>query len=64
MGYYRLISVRDEGEERTYYGQFHVVLREVEGIWKIAQDWDAGQLNGREIGEADFLKNKKKGFLD
>ena len=64
VGYYRVKSVRDEGEERIYYGQFHVVLRKEEGVWKITQDWDSDQINGRELGEEDFNRNAAKGLYE
>ena len=63
VGYYRLRSVR-QGEERTSYGQFHVVIRKINGTWKIAQDWDASTLNGIEITEEHFMKFAHKGMYE
>ena len=63
VGYYRVLS-QSNGESRTAYGQFHVVLRKENGSWKIAQDWDANTLNGNKIEEADFLKNAASGLYE
>lgn len=63
VGYYRVVSKRD-GKERASYGQFHVVLRQVDGVWKIAQDWDADEINGRPVTEEDFMKNAEKGLYE
>jgi len=48
VGYYRITS--NQRETPTYYvGRFHVALKKVEGKWKIAQDWDTGEINGVKI---------------
>ena len=62
VGYYRVIEKKG-AEERVYFGQFHVVLRKVDGIWKIAQNWDADEINGQPVTEKDFLKNAEMGIL-
>lgn len=54
VGYYKVISTRN-GEKRIFYGRFDVVLRKVDGSWKIAQDWDVDDINGEKLTEADFL---------
>jgi hypothetical protein len=54
VGYYRVRS-KSDGEERTFIGRFDVVLRKVDGVWKIAQDWDVDEINGRKLTEADFV---------
>lgn len=56
VGYYK-VHYLDSGE--AHYGRFHVVLRKIDGTWKIAQDWDSDNINGHDVGKADFerLKN-------
>lgn len=56
VGYYRIVSKKDNGETNHYYGRFHVVLKKQNGAWKIAQDWDTGNVNGVEVTAADFEK--------
>ena len=53
VGYYKVDQERD-GKQAQFYGQFHVVIRKVDGVWKIVQDWDADKLNGVEITEEHF----------
>ncbi|MBK8968700.1 MAG: nuclear transport factor 2 family protein [Saprospiraceae bacterium] len=64
VGYYRVISESASGKQHTSYGQFHVVLRKEDGVWKIAQDWDAGTLNGVRITLEDFTKHAAKGVYE
>lgn len=52
VGYYRLTSATG-GQEYVGYGRFHVVLKKVEGIWKIAVDSDTN--DGGAILEEDFM---------
>lgn len=54
VGYYKVIS-KQNGVEHTFYGRFDVVLRKVEGTWRIAQDWDVDAINGRKFTEEDFV---------
>lgn len=63
VGYYRVVAIRD-GAERTYYGQFHVVLKKIDGGWKIAQDWDASEIGGIEVGETLFQKHAESGIIE
>ncbi|MCB9316646.1 MAG: nuclear transport factor 2 family protein [Lewinellaceae bacterium] len=65
VGYYRVeISEKASNEPITSYGQFHVVLKKVQGGWKIAQDWDAGNLNGERITSDVFMKHAAKGIYE
>lgn len=64
VGYYRVIDRRKGEPEQTYFGQFHVVLRLIDGIWKIAQDWDADEISGRPVTEEDFLRFGEVGILE
>jgi ketosteroid isomerase-like protein len=63
VGYYRIIRTVD-GKSTKYYGQFHIVLKKVNGIWKITQDWDTPVINGNKIGKEDFEKNDPLDFSD
>ena len=54
VGYYKITSRMGDGEPRNSYGRFHVVLKNVDGVWKVAQDWDTGSIRGTEINEEDF----------
>ena len=59
IGYYK-IRHTPPGEEPGYsYARFHVALRKVNGVWKIAQDWDTDEINGVEVTADDF--NRLKG---
>jgi hypothetical protein len=63
VGYYRVRSTRD-GITRSFYGQFHVVLKKIDGAWKIAQDWDANIILGVAITEDHFLQHSPKGLYE
>ncbi len=56
VGYYKSATVGKDGKERAGYGRFHVVLKKENGQWKIAQDWDTGDVNGRKVTATDFEK--------
>lgn len=65
VGYYKVVNKNEKTEEmKIFYGQFHVVLTEIDGKWLIAQDWDADVVNGHEVGEMDFLKHREKGIIE
>ncbi|AVI51744.1 hypothetical protein C5O00_11435 [Pukyongia salina] len=53
-GYYRVIYTRENGESTNYYGQFHVVLKKVDGRWKIAQDFDTSTIGGKNVDGSFF----------
>ena len=61
VGYYKVVSIK-ENKTSNYYGQFHVVLKKIDGKWKIFQDWDMSKLNGEKIGEEHFMKFSDKGI--
>ena len=63
VGYYRLKSIRDD-ITRTFYGQFHVVLKKTDGTWKIAQDWDANAISGAPVSEIHFVQYAEKGLYE
>ena len=54
VGYYK-VEVERDGKQSQFYGQFHVVIRKIDGKWKIVQDWDADKINGEEVSEKHFL---------
>lgn len=53
-GIYKLIANKGKQNERTYYGQFHVILTKENGIWKILMDYDSNEAN--TIDEKDYAK--------
>ena len=56
VGYYKSARIDKDGNEKASYGRFHVVLKKENGQWKIAQDWDTGDVNGKKVTVADFEK--------
>ncbi len=61
VGYYRMQLVKPEKTD-TIYGQFHIVLKKIDGQWKITQDWDTATINGKTIGKLDFEKQRPQQF--
>lgn len=59
VGYFKIISFHKEGE-KEYYGRFSVVLKKINGRWKISQDWDVDAINGVPITKKDFDKLDSK----
>ena len=57
VGFYRIQFTSTEGVVNAH-GQFHIVLKKINGSWKITQDWDTDIINGKEIGAEDFGKQK------
>ena len=51
VGYYKTTSIQPNGESRSFYGKFHVLLRKENGKWKILMDADANE----KTNEAIFL---------
>lgn len=51
VGYYRYTSTT-EGQQHQSFGKFHVVLKKVDGVWKIAVDSDTS--NDGTLTEEDF----------
>ena len=53
VGFYRIAATVNN--ETTYnYGQFHIVIKKINGYWKITQDWDTDTVNGKKISREDF----------
>ena len=34
---------------QVHFGQFHIVLKKIDGHWKITQDWDTSTIAGKPI---------------
>ena len=51
-GIYRSSSIEKDGTKHDFYGKFHVFHRKVNGVWKIAVDYDSNE--DGTVGEADF----------
>jgi ketosteroid isomerase-like protein len=43
VGYYKTTSIHSNGESRSFYGKFHVLMRKENGQWKILMDADASE---------------------
>ncbi|SKC78626.1 YybH family protein [Ohtaekwangia koreensis] len=56
VGVYKTTVINAQGESRSFYGKFHVVLRKENGIWKILVDSDSSE--GGTISEKDFNNGK------
>lgn len=56
VGFYQIAATSKDGETTNNYGQFHIVLKRIEGEWKITQDWDTTTINGEEITKENFAK--------
>ncbi|MCL6266888.1 nuclear transport factor 2 family protein [Flagellimonas myxillae] len=54
VGFYRIGFISKDGETNYSYGQFHIVLKRINGHWKITQDWDTAHINGNPISASDF----------
>ena len=53
VGIYKTTYMPQEGEPRSFYGKFLVVLRKEETHWKILVDTDSSE--GQTISEGDFM---------
>lgn len=51
VGYYKVTNFRN-GEKRTFYGIFTIVMKKRNGVWKILIDSDISNKN--TVNEADF----------
>ncbi len=56
VGFYSIGFTDKDGKTNYSYGQFHIVLKKIEGQWKITQDWDTATINGNPITSSDFAK--------
>ena len=62
VGYYKITYQAEGQKAQNYYSRFHIVLKKIDGVWKIAQDWDTSNINGHEVSESDWLKGKPLSF--
>lgn len=56
VGIYKTVVTAPDGKQQIYFGRFHVVLKKINGTWKITVDTDYTENN--TIGEKDFLAAK------
>lgn len=61
VGFYK-IGITVDGTTQNIYGQFHIVLKKINGQWKITQDWDTTTINGKSITAEDFEKKEPLKF--
>ncbi len=61
VGFYRIGATKN-GSTTYSYGQFHIVLKKIDGQWKIIQDWDTASINGEAITATDFSKQHPLAF--
>ncbi|TDF38508.1 DUF4440 domain-containing protein [Alteromonadaceae bacterium M269] len=62
VGFFRITFTDGDGNANHNYGQFHIVLKKINGQWKITQDWDTTMLNGKEITAEDFARKSPAEF--
>jgi len=62
VGFYRIKFTTSVGEINTVYGQFHIVLKKIDGHWKITQDWDTTVIAGQKIDSTLFAKKEPLQF--
>lgn len=55
VGYYK-VSISSKEGTRDHYARFHVLIRKIDGQWKITQDWDTNSINGHKVTAKDFEK--------
>lgn len=51
MGFYRVTSERSS---KAYIARFHVELRKVDGVWKIARDYDSNMIGNQSVNSAMY----------
>lgn len=62
VGFYRIGFTPKEKETQYSYGQFHIVLKKIQGQWKITQDWDTTTIAGNTISSKEFDKKESLRF--
>ena len=58
VGIYQLTRNSSDGP-KEYYGRFHVVLKRINDIWKIVQDYDTPKVLGQSIDKEAFDMGKE-----
>ena len=61
VGFYRIQYFKNGLPTETHYARFHVLLKRIEGNWKISQDWDTSSISDVPITVENF---KKASFLE
>ena len=56
VGYYKITNTAPNREIKQSYARFHIVLKKINGVWKIAQDWDESSINDIPVSVKDFEK--------
>lgn len=54
VGIFRITRYSDTTPAEYHYGQFHIVLKQQDNLWKITQDWDTDRVLGRKLSAEDF----------
>ena len=54
VGMFRIARYADDQLAEYHYGQFHIVMRKIDGEWKITQDWDTPVVLGHTLTAEDF----------
>ena len=62
VGFYRVGITDSVGDNNHFYGQFHIVLKRIDGSWKIVQDWDTGTVGGESITAEHFSRGEPVRF--
>lgn len=62
VGFFRISERSNTGSTSQFYGQFHIVLKKLDGQWKIVQDWDTDTIGGSPISAEDFLQREPVRF--
>ncbi len=62
VGFYRVRVTASSGETSEFYGQFHIVLKKLNGQWKIVQDWDTTRIGGSPITAEVFEREPPAEF--
>jgi len=62
VGFYRLRFTSKNDDASVVYGQFHIVLKKMGGVWKIIQDWDTTSIGDVTIDEAQFGAREPQKF--
>ncbi len=61
VGFYRIGATKNDSTSYRY-GQSHIVLKKLNGQWKITQDWDTVSMNGKTIDATDFSRQQPMSF--
>ena len=61
-GIYKLIRIDGQGNKKAYYGQFLVIFKKENGMWRILVDYDSNENNA--IGEKEYAKAHAINELD